>query len=186
MRVSNSSLDYLILCGWPTIRITDIVNATTKVKLRSQYNWLSSQVKVVKMLVVVVIIFTLSWLPLYAIFIRIKLGSETMESWEEILLSYVTPIAQWLGASNSCINPVLYAYFNQKYRRGFAAIVESRSCCGDIRTNTDYNAAFSDASVQLRLRKNLSVNSGRSLKPSRHWYTRSFLVSLFFFPCGWS
>lgn len=36
-----------------------------------------SKIKVVKMLVVVVILFVLSWLPLYVIFARIKLG----ESW---------------------------------------------------------------------------------------------------------
>lgn len=102
-----------------------------------------SKVKVVKMLVVVVIIFMLSWLPLYAIFIRIKLGSEQMESWEDVLLPYVTPVAQWLGASNSCINPVLYAYFNQKYRRGFTAIIQSRSCCGIIRTTAaDYEKRY--------------------------------------------
>lgn len=124
------------------------------------------QVKVVKMLVVVVIIFTLSWLPLYAIFMRIKLSSEPMEAWEEGLLSFATPVAQWLGASNSCINPVLYAYFNQKYRRGFTGIVKSRSCCGDIRTMPNYNTTFSEASVQLRVRNNVgSVHAGgRSLK----------------------
>lgn len=95
------------------------------------------------MLVVVVIIFMLSWLPLYAIFIRIKLGSEQMESWEDVLLPYATPVAQWLGASNSCINPVLYAYFNQKYRRGFTAIIQSRSCCGIIRTTAaDYEKRY--------------------------------------------
>ena len=130
------------------------------------------------MLVAVVIFFMLSWLPLYAIFIRIKLGAESIEPWEEEVLAVATPIAQWLGASNSCFNPVLYAYFNQKYRRGFTAIVQSRSCCGDIRTTGDYNTTFSDASVQLRLRKNLSVNSsstaaGRSAsRTTNHppWY----------------
>lgn len=91
-----------------------------------------SKVKVIKMLVVVVIIFVLSWLPLYAIFARIKLGGH-VEEWEEEVLPIATPLAQWLGSSNSCINPVLYAFFNKKYRRGFIAIIKSRRCCGRLR-----------------------------------------------------
>ncbi|XP_049820106.1 neuropeptide SIFamide receptor [Aethina tumida] len=91
-----------------------------------------SKVKVVKMLVAVVILFVLSWLPLYVIFARIKLGGD-IESWEEEILPIATPIAQWLGASNSCINPILYAFFNKKYRRGFVAIIKSRKCCGRLR-----------------------------------------------------
>lgn len=91
-----------------------------------------SKVKVIKMLVAVVILFVLSWLPLYAIFARIKFGGR-LEEWEQEVLSIATPLAQWLGAANSCINPVLYAFFNKKYRRGFAAIVKSRRCCGRLR-----------------------------------------------------
>ncbi|XP_018326607.1 neuropeptide SIFamide receptor-like [Agrilus planipennis] len=91
-----------------------------------------SKVKVVKMLVAVVILFVLSWLPLYVIFARIKLGG-TIEPWEEEILPIATPIAQWLGASNSCINPILYAYFNKKFRKGFVAIIKSRKCCGRLR-----------------------------------------------------
>ncbi|XP_056643875.1 neuropeptide SIFamide receptor-like [Diorhabda sublineata] len=91
-----------------------------------------SKVKVVKMLVAVVILFVISWLPLYAIFARIKLGGE-IEPWEEEILPIVTPVAQWLGASNSCINPILYAFFNKKYRKGFVAIIKSRKCCGRLR-----------------------------------------------------
>lgn len=91
-----------------------------------------SKVKVVKMLVAVVILFVLSWLPLYVIFARIKLGGD-IESWEEEILPIATPIAQWLGASNSCINPILYAFFNKKFRRGFVAIIKSRKCCGRLR-----------------------------------------------------
>ncbi|XP_046737593.1 neuropeptide SIFamide receptor [Diprion similis] len=91
-----------------------------------------SKVKVVKMLVVVVILFVLSWLPLYIIFARIKLGGQ-IDEWEEEILQIATPIAQWLGSSNSCINPVLYAFFNKKYRRGFMAILKSGRCCGKLR-----------------------------------------------------
>lgn len=53
-----------------------------------------SKVKVVKMLVAVVILFVLSWLPLYVIFARIKLGGD-IEVWEEEILQIATPIAQW-------------------------------------------------------------------------------------------
>lgn len=39
-----------------------------------------SKIKVVKMLIAVVILFVLSWMPLYYIFARIKLGELSMES----------------------------------------------------------------------------------------------------------
>ncbi|XP_048477751.1 neuropeptide SIFamide receptor [Plutella xylostella] len=91
-----------------------------------------SKVKVVKMLVAVVILFVLSWFPLYLIFARIKLGG-AIQKWEEDMFPIVTPLAQWLGASNSCINPILYAFFNKKYRKGFVAIIKSRKCCGRLR-----------------------------------------------------
>lgn len=90
-----------------------------------------SKVKVIKMLVAVVILFVLSWLPLYVIFARIKFGSDISQEEFEILKK-VMPVAQWLGSSNSCINPILYSV-NKKYRRGFAAIIQSRSCCGRLR-----------------------------------------------------
>lgn len=100
-----------------------------------------SKIKVVKMLVVVVILFVLSWLPLYVIFARIKLGG-ALESSEEEMIQIATPIAQWLGASNSCINPILYAFFNKKYRKGFAAIIRSRKCCGRLRFVLEYLGGF--------------------------------------------
>ncbi|XP_015372967.1 PREDICTED: neuropeptide FF receptor 2-like [Diuraphis noxia] len=93
-----------------------------------------SKVKVVKMLAMVVVLFVASWMPLYAIFARIKLGGRLVP-WEEDFLPVATPIAQWLGASNSCINPVLYAFFNRKFRRGFTAVLQSRRCCGTLRYN---------------------------------------------------
>lgn len=108
-----------------------------------------SKVKVVKMLVAVVILFVLSWLPLYVIFARIKLGGD-IQVWEEDILMVATPIAQWLGASNSCINPILYAFFNNKYRRGFAAILKSRRCCSTLRY---YDAVAMANSSSASMRK---------------------------------
>lgn len=139
----------------------------TKEKDRIQQQ---SKIKVVKMLALVVILFVLSWLPLYAIFTYKKFGewrdahtrSHSIGQMDgkclrpqkainfklngcklishlgspdprvDENLNILTPIAQWLGSANSCINPILYA-FNEKYRRGFIAIIRSRKCWGRLR-----------------------------------------------------
>lgn len=62
------------------------------------------------------------------------MGSE-LSDFELNILSVVFPVVQWLGASNSCINPILYAFLNKKFRTGFLALIRSRSCCGTIRSD---------------------------------------------------
>ncbi|UYV62194.1 NPFFR2 [Cordylochernes scorpioides] len=102
-----------------------------------------SRLKVVKMLAIVVALFAASWLPLYVIFARIKLGGPIDDRTEAVLL-VLLPISQWLGAANSCVNPLLYFCFNQKFRNGFAAILRSRSCCSTLResSNVSRNSGF--------------------------------------------
>lgn len=121
-----------------------------------------SKVKVVKMLVAVVILFVVSWLPLYVIFARIKLGGD-IEIWEEEILPIATPIAQWLGASNSCINPVLYAFFNKKFRRGFMGIIKSRKCCGRLRYYE--TVALMSSSTSMRKSSHFYNNNSSSRRP---------------------
>nr|XP_031848799.1 neuropeptide SIFamide receptor-like [Nomia melanderi] len=124
-----------------------------------------SKVKVVKMLVVVVILFVLSWLPLYVIFTVIKLGNDVAEREDEIL-PIATPIAQWLGASNSCINPILYAFFNKKYRRGFVAIMKSGRCCGKIRYYE--TVAIMSSSTSMRKSSYYVNNNNSSTRRTCH------------------
>ncbi|EDW85143.2 uncharacterized protein Dwil_GK12768 [Drosophila willistoni] len=122
-----------------------------------------SKVKVIKMLVAVVILFVLSWLPLYVIFARIKFGSDISQEEFEILKK-VMPVAQWLGSSNSCINPILYSV-NKKYRRGFAAIIKSRSCCGRLRYYD--NVAIASSTTSTRKSSHYQQNSSRKSASSK-------------------
>lgn len=84
-----------------------------------------SKMKVLKMLAVIVILFAFSWLPLYVIYLRMyygNVGAKEQSVYEKILL----PIAQWLGASNCCMNPIIYCFFSKKYRRGFRKLLRCR------------------------------------------------------------
>ncbi|XP_045125313.1 neuropeptide SIFamide receptor-like [Portunus trituberculatus] len=135
-----------------------------------------SKVKVVKMLVVVVIIFMLSWLPLYVIFVRIKMGEELGEK-EGAILAIVTPMAQWLGSSNSCINPILYAFFNKKYRNGFLAIIKSRSCCGTLRFDS-YSCSTTRRSYYPSYRSTIRPEAATMDSISRHKSSASNVYTL--------
>lgn len=134
-----------------------------------------SKVKVVKMLVVVVILFVVSWLPLYIIFARVKMGGELSPK-EDELIHMAAPIAQWLGSSNSCINPILYAFFNNKYRRGFAAIIKSRKCCGTLRYYDAVGRANS-SSTSWKQKSSYYVNNNNNNNSTRRQNSQDTAVS---------
>ena len=98
---------------------------------RTERNIQKSKVRILRMLVMVAVVFTLSWLPLYSIRMRILFGTPPDES-ERSILKIIAPIAQWLGAANSCVNPFIYCYFSLQFRRGIIALLKSRSCCDKI------------------------------------------------------
>lgn len=111
-----------------------------------------SKVKVLKMLIVVVILFAFSWLPLYAINVRRYFGPPlTHSSLEFRLLSQIIlPIAQWLGSSNSCVNPIIYCFFSKKFRKGFKDFIH---CCRKAQYSNTYFVRNSSAVYR-------SVNDG--------------------------
>lgn len=78
------------------------------------------------MILYVVVLFALSWLPLYVAFSLIKFWPLSPDA-EKRIVAFL-PIAQWLGAANSSINPLLYAIFNQRFREGYKALLSGRIC----------------------------------------------------------
>ena len=87
------------------------------VQSRAAANIRRSKTRLLRMLVTVVVLFAASWLPLYAINLRRMFadppGAGSVE--KRVLERYVGPLAQWLGASNSCINPFVYCYFSHGF-----------------------------------------------------------------------
>lgn len=101
---------------------------------RAERNINKSKVQIVRMLVVVFVVFVFSWMPLYTTELRLIFGSELEGNAKTIFKNYIIPFAQWLGASNSCVNPFIYVYFSKYFRRSIMAVIHSKSCCGKINT----------------------------------------------------
>ena len=84
---------------------------------------------------------------------------------ETRIYSYITPIAQWLGSANSCINPILYAFFNKKFRNGFIAVVKSRSCCGQLRSDIYSQSTVRRSNYQSATSYSSNLSKDTSLDP---------------------
>uniref|UniRef100_A0A4W5RT49 Neuropeptide FF receptor 1 n=1 Tax=Hucho hucho TaxID=62062 RepID=A0A4W5RT49_9TELE len=86
------------------------------------------KIKVIKMLIVVALLFMLSWLPLWTLMLLTDYGGLGEEQLE-LLTGYIFPFAHWLAFSNSSVNPIIYGYFNENFKRGFQAVCQTNSCC---------------------------------------------------------
>ncbi|XP_026322210.1 RYamide receptor-like [Hyposmocoma kahamanoa] len=81
-----------------------------------------SKRKMIKMMVAVVIVFTVCWLPLNFLW-SLHEDDESWGAWPG--MPYVWFASHWLAMSHSCYNPIIYCYMNARYRRGFKMAL----CC---------------------------------------------------------
>lgn len=80
-----------------------------------------SKKRVTKLVVIVVVIFALCWLPIQIIFIIQNFGNFA----KEIPAIAAQMVSNCLAYMNSCVNPILYAFLSDNFRRSFRKLL----CC---------------------------------------------------------
>uniref|UniRef100_A0A8K9WYR2 Neuropeptide FF receptor 1 n=1 Tax=Oncorhynchus mykiss TaxID=8022 RepID=A0A8K9WYR2_ONCMY len=83
--------------------------------------------RVIKMLLMVALLFILSWLPLWTLMMLSDYASLTANQ-HRVINIYVYPLAHWLAFFNSSVNPIIYGFFNENFRRGFEAAFKFQLC----------------------------------------------------------
>ncbi|XP_026067153.1 neuropeptide FF receptor 2a isoform X2 [Carassius auratus] len=83
--------------------------------------------RVIKMLLIVALLFILSWLPLWTLMMLTDYVKLTEHQYKLINI-YIYPFAHWLAFFNSSVNPIIYGFFNENFRRGFQAVFKFGLC----------------------------------------------------------
>ncbi len=75
--------------------------------------------KVSRLLLIVVLVFAISWLPLHIHFLISYFGTQPETRFYEVyrVLSHV------LAYGNSCMNPIIYNYASEDFRKGFKSLM---------------------------------------------------------------
>ncbi|XP_062436066.1 neuropeptide FF receptor 1 isoform X1 [Rhea pennata] len=99
------------------------------------------KVKVINMLIIVALFFTLSWLPLWTLLLLTDYG-HLSERELRLITVYIFPFAHWLAFFNSSVNPIIYGYFNENFRRGFQEAFKAPFCS----PQQEHRGAYSERS----------------------------------------
>ncbi|GLV41074.1 RYamide receptor [Carabus blaptoides fortunei] len=128
-----------------------------------------SKRKMVKMMLAVVIVFTLCWLP----FNTLLVATFSHKEHNIPYLQYIWLVLHWLAMSHSCYNPIIYCFMNARFRAGFQHVLASIPCCKRCsplagrtsRSTMGFRRAGSDSTDSTLLHR---VNTGSMYITMRH------------------
>uniref|UniRef100_G3T1U7 Neuropeptide FF receptor 2 n=2 Tax=Loxodonta africana TaxID=9785 RepID=G3T1U7_LOXAF len=109
--------------------------------------------KVIKMLLIVALLFILSWLPLWTL-MMLSDYADLSPNELYVINIYIYPFAHWLAFCNSSVNPIIYGFFNENFHRGFQDAFQLQFC----QTRAKPQEAFS-----RRARTNMAINTFNQL-----------------------
>lgn len=118
--------------------------------------------RVIKMLLVVALLFILSWLPLWALMMLSDYASLS-ERQHRIINIYFYPLAHWLAFCNSSVNPIVYGFFNENFRKGFKAAFKLQLCSAHSGKRRSYSHRLQGNTVlpaNLPLTKESTLEAG--------------------------
>ncbi|CAJ1070381.1 neuropeptide FF receptor 2-like [Xyrichtys novacula] len=129
----------------PTMRGTDSLSekgiGNNKPNVEGRQTISKKKTRVIMMLLVVALLFILSWLPLWTLMMLSDYASLTEHQYRVINI-YVYPFAHWLAFFNSSVNPIIYGFFNENFRRGFQAAFKFQLCTIGIEHQRSYSHRF--------------------------------------------
>ncbi|XP_074200864.1 neuropeptide FF receptor 2 isoform X1 [Camelus bactrianus] len=111
--------------------------------------------KVIKMLLTVALLFILSWLPLWTLMMLSDYADLSPDELRLINI-YVYPFAHWLAFCNSSVNPIIYGFFNENFRRGFQDAFCLRLCRKRVKSKEAYT---------LRAKNNMVITTSHLSAP---------------------
>ncbi|NWI94605.1 NPFF2 protein, partial [Pitta sordida] len=88
--------------------------------------WKKKQ-KAIKTLIVVTLLFTLSWLPLWTLMLLSDYASLS-DLQLKLINIYIYPFAHWLAFFNSSVNPIIYGFCNENFCWGFQDVFKLQLC----------------------------------------------------------
>ncbi|KRK04350.1 uncharacterized protein Dyak_GE23710, isoform B [Drosophila yakuba] len=119
----------------------------------------------VKMMLMVVVVFTSCWLPFNIL--QLLLNDEEFTHWEP--LPYVWFAFHWLAMSHSCYNPIIYCYMNARFRSGFVQLMHRvpglRRCCCLNRLLRSGGDRMNEASGEMPTKYHRQVGDALLRKP---------------------
>lgn len=100
---------------------------------KAERNIQRSKIRIVRMLVTVAMVFALLWLPLYSLRMRHYFGRQLKGDERVLVMRVLFPLAQWFSSANSCVNPFIYCYFSEQFRKYTFELVKeitgNSKCC---------------------------------------------------------
>ncbi|KAF7664442.1 hypothetical protein LDENG_00177080 [Lucifuga dentata] len=124
--------------GSGSVPETGVRNNSSKTRSESRHTISKKKKRVIMMLLIVALLFILSWLPLWTLMMLSDYASLTEHQYRVINI-YVYPLAHWLAFFNSSVNPIIYGFFNENFRRGFQAAFKFQLCSSEIEHQKTYS-----------------------------------------------
>uniref|UniRef100_A0A671YAW2 Neuropeptide FF receptor 1 n=1 Tax=Sparus aurata TaxID=8175 RepID=A0A671YAW2_SPAAU len=142
----------LVLIYLVPLSVITVMYSSISVKLSSSVVANRKKIRVIKMLIVVALLFILSWLPLWTLMMMTDYAGLDRDQLD-LLTSYIFPFAHWLAFSNSSVNPIIYGYYNENFKRGFQAVCKSwRRMAGQARNERTVQAPCGGAAFREAMR----------------------------------
>ncbi|KAL9984548.1 hypothetical protein ACROYT_G006854 [Oculina patagonica] len=131
---------------------------------------------VIRMLVIVVVLFSVCWLPYHIVVLYDNFDDspERSETFFQFLM-----LSFWLSFANSCCNPVVYAVLNRNYRREFGRLLRCQSLSSHRNAESLHgrDRRFSSAETKSTYRKTSKQQLSRIFLKSKSNANEDFTMT---------